>query len=142
LAEQFQIMPTGAFGAENSRSENLSLSSQSISQSIGYHGGGLTSISTTLTVPLTSLFASQSFSGNIGYGEFWMSFGTQGGAIGGLTLESLELNGGSIASAIPEPSTWAMVLVGFAGIGFITYRRSRTIQPLLFSIRLQSPPQS
>ncbi len=27
------------------------------------------------------------------------------------------------AAAIPEPSTWAMMLLGFAGVGFATYRR-------------------
>jgi hypothetical protein len=26
-------------------------------------------------------------------------------------------------SAVPEPSTWAMLLLGFAGIGFMAYRR-------------------
>lgn len=26
---------------------------------------------------------------------------------------------------VPEPSTWAMLLIGFAGLGFATYRRSR-----------------
>lgn len=26
-------------------------------------------------------------------------------------------------SAVPEPSTWAMMLLGFAGVGFIAYRR-------------------
>jgi hypothetical protein len=25
--------------------------------------------------------------------------------------------------AIPEPSTWAMMIVGFAGVGFMAYRR-------------------
>ena len=30
-----------------------------------------------------------------------------------------------IGSAIPEPSTWAMMLLGFAGLGFVGYRRSR-----------------
>ena len=29
---------------------------------------------------------------------------------------------GSITS-VPEPSTWAMLLLGFAGIGFMAYRR-------------------
>jgi hypothetical protein len=29
------------------------------------------------------------------------------------------------AGAIPEPSTWAMMLVGFAGLGFAGYRTSR-----------------
>ena len=28
-----------------------------------------------------------------------------------------------IATAVPEPSTWAMMLLGFAGVGFLTYRR-------------------
>jgi PEP-CTERM motif len=31
-----------------------------------------------------------------------------------------------IAGGVPEPSTWAMLLLGFAGIGFMAYRRSRT----------------
>ena len=29
------------------------------------------------------------------------------------------------SSAIPEPSTWAMMLIGFAGLGFAAYGRSR-----------------
>jgi hypothetical protein len=28
-----------------------------------------------------------------------------------------------ISSAVPEPSTWAMLLIGFAGIGFMVHRR-------------------
>jgi uncharacterized protein (TIGR03118 family) len=28
-------------------------------------------------------------------------------------------------SAVPEPSTWAMMLIGFAGLGFMTYRRTK-----------------
>jgi len=28
-----------------------------------------------------------------------------------------------IAGAVPEPSTWAMLLLGFAGLGFMAYRR-------------------
>jgi PEP-CTERM motif len=30
---------------------------------------------------------------------------------------------GSSVSAVPEPSTWAMMILGFAGIGFMAYRR-------------------
>jgi hypothetical protein len=26
-------------------------------------------------------------------------------------------------AAVPEPSTWAMMILGFAGIGYIAYRR-------------------
>jgi hypothetical protein len=29
----------------------------------------------------------------------------------------------AVASA-PEPSTWVMLIIGFAGIGFMAYRRS------------------
>jgi hypothetical protein len=29
-----------------------------------------------------------------------------------------------IASAVPEPSTWAMLILGFAGVGFMAYRRN------------------
>jgi hypothetical protein len=28
-----------------------------------------------------------------------------------------------LLAAVPEPSTWAMLLLGFAGIGFMAYRR-------------------
>jgi PEP-CTERM motif len=30
---------------------------------------------------------------------------------------------GALASAVPEPSTWAMMMLGFAGVGFMAYRR-------------------
>ena len=28
-------------------------------------------------------------------------------------------------SAVPEPSTWAMMILGFAGVGYMTYRRRK-----------------
>jgi hypothetical protein len=31
---------------------------------------------------------------------------------------------GSVA-AVPEPSTWAMMILGFAGVGFVAYRRKQ-----------------
>ena len=30
----------------------------------------------------------------------------------------------NVASPVPETSTWAMMLLGFAGVGFMAYRRS------------------
>ena len=30
---------------------------------------------------------------------------------------------GTIIPQVPEPSTWAMMILGFAGIGFMAYRR-------------------
>jgi PEP-CTERM motif len=31
----------------------------------------------------------------------------------------------TLARSVPEPSTWAMMLLGFAGLGFAGYRASR-----------------
>jgi PEP-CTERM motif len=33
--------------------------------------------------------------------------------------------GGAVPQAVPEPSTWAMMLVGFAGLGFAGHRSTR-----------------
>ncbi len=33
---------------------------------------------------------------------------------------------GTPIAAVPEPSTWAMMILGFAGMGFMTYRRRRS----------------
>jgi hypothetical protein len=35
------------------------------------------------------------------------------------------------AGAVPEPSTWAMMILGFAGIGFMAYRRK--LKPVLMA---------
>jgi hypothetical protein len=43
-----------------------------------------------------------------------------------LNIHSSVVPGGEIRgflAAVPEPSTWAMMLLGFAGIGFMAYRR-------------------
>jgi hypothetical protein len=32
---------------------------------------------------------------------------------------------GATTISVPEPSTWAMLLLGFAGLGFVSYRRTR-----------------
>ena len=31
----------------------------------------------------------------------------------------------ALTDAVPEPSTWAMMLLGFAGVGYMTYRRRK-----------------
>ena len=31
----------------------------------------------------------------------------------------------TVTAAVPEPSTWAMMVLGFAGVGFLSYRRTR-----------------
>jgi hypothetical protein len=32
--------------------------------------------------------------------------------------------GYDLKTAVPEPSTWAMMMLGFAGLGFMAYRRN------------------
>ena len=41
-------------------------------------------------------------------------------------LEQVRIGGfADPVTTVPEVSTWAMMLIGFAAIGFVTYRRSR-----------------
>ena len=55
-----------------------------------------------------------------GYNYYTVS---NGGSGSGST--PLSVSDPSLAADVPEPSTWAMLIVGFAGLGFMT-RRSRT----------------
>jgi PEP-CTERM motif len=43
---------------------------------------------------------------------------------GFFSLDDVSVN---VASAVPEPSTWAMLLIGFAGLGFMAYRRKKIV---------------
>jgi hypothetical protein len=63
-----------------------------------------------------------------------------GGGGGGSYLASLfkdqvltagvNSSGGSISiTAVPEPSTWAMMLAGFAGLGWLARTRGRKTSP-------------
>jgi hypothetical protein len=38
----------------------------------------------------------------------------------------------SLTEAVPEPSTWAMLILGFAGVGFMAYRRKS--KPVLMAV--------
>jgi hypothetical protein len=65
----------------------------------------------TLAITLSGTFAytlpdAVSNAGSWGSNEEWAAF-----------------NDITTTSAVPEPSTWAMMLLGFAGIGFMAYRR-------------------
>jgi hypothetical protein len=40
------------------------------------------------------------------------------------TQNSLEV--ASVSSGVPEPSTWAMMLIGFTGLGYAAYRKTKT----------------
>jgi hypothetical protein len=71
--------------------------------------------------------------GEIGNGPFFFigtNFNGFASATGALSLFYFDSNNsdnsGSISatvSAVPEPATWAMMILGFLGIGFVAYRR-------------------
>jgi hypothetical protein len=45
------------------------------------------------------------------------------GDLGFLDLRQIRLDETTVSGAVPEASTWAMLILGFAGIGFMGYRR-------------------
>jgi hypothetical protein len=44
------------------------------------------------------------------------------------TQNSFEFDNVAVAGGVPEPSTWAMMLLGFAGLGFAGYRKANSGQ--------------
>jgi len=70
-----------------------------------------------------NIFPSTSFIGSINPGTYEITFNGFVGRPGnndGTVVGSYEATiTAGMASAVPEPSTWAMLLLGFAGIGFI-----------------------
>lgn len=72
-------------------------------------------LSTTFQT-MTGTFVAASTSTLISFGDF--------GGIADTRADNVDfiIDNVSIA-AIPEPSTWAMMMLGFAGVGFVAYRR-------------------
>ena len=64
----------------------------------------------------TGIYSSLSTNGNI--------TGTGGNGIDVLAYAQAGL---PPAGGVPEPSTWALMLLGFAGLGFASYRRARAV---------------
>ena len=47
-------------------------------------------------------------------------------------LDGVRLEGTQVLPGlVPEPSTWAMMLLGFAGLGYAGYRKAKGIQKAL-----------
>jgi hypothetical protein len=103
-----------------------------------YNGGGggtTTQIAFSIGALLSGTVSTAAL--DVYHGSPWQEFDSSftPGATGDVTVSFLPngvWSGGfidnvqlltSVASAVPEPSTWAMMLLGFASIGFMAYRR-------------------
>lgn len=82
----------------------------------------------------TSFVVTEQFLAKTGAGSYQTFSGLfnslNGGPDPSQTLDRTSLNGGFFytdpsfsTGAVPEPSTWAMMILGFAGVGFMAYRR-------------------
>ncbi|NUS21266.1 MAG: PEP-CTERM sorting domain-containing protein, partial [Mesorhizobium sp.] len=45
-----------------------------------------------------------------------------------LTVSNFSLNGTNFGAPVPEPATWAMMIIGFGGIGFAMRRQRKAPQ--------------
>ena len=82
----------------------------------------------------TDLFGTAQFNGGVRLDAQYFALPSQFAASPLTTITFSGGNGGgepflaavTVSSAVPEPATWAMMLLGFAGLGFAGYRRSWT----------------
>jgi PEP-CTERM motif len=50
---------------------------------------------------------------------------------GGIEVDHVQYGfGADVTGGVPEPSTWAMMILGFAGVGFMAYRRKQNERAL------------
>jgi hypothetical protein len=88
-------------------------------------------VDTTTVISLGSFRTSITLGSDDPLRQYKFTFATDGGNLSFADLASGDGNIGNILdnvvlAAIPETSTWAMMIVGFAGVGYVTYRRRKT----------------
>jgi hypothetical protein len=64
----------------------------------------------------------QEWTRDAGLDPDWLRVGTD--IVGGATPPTFNAAFSLAGSTVPEPSTWAMMLMGFVGVGFFAYRKS------------------
>ncbi|MBT1511777.1 PEPxxWA-CTERM sorting domain-containing protein [Bradyrhizobium sp. SRL28] len=123
---------TVAFGSSNSASW-LHSGQMSLSLEAGHtYFFGIIGDTTITLDERSGSFESEtvlSFDGRLNYADY-MNPQTTTKKVASKTLSVLRLEGELMAAAVPEPSTWAMMILGFAGVGYMTYRRTRKDQSL------------
>jgi hypothetical protein len=86
-----------------------------------------------LAVPLNYVSGSPLSDTSIYLNESFFSLGVTPGTYewtwGDGANQNFTLVIGNAVSAVPEPSTWAMMILGFCGVGFMAYRRKNQMAP-------------
>jgi hypothetical protein len=85
-----------------------------ISQTVATQIGDFYQVSFNLNGGSTGVYSSLSTNGDV----------TDSGG-NGIDVLVYAQAGLPVAGSVPEPSTWAMLLLGFAGVGFMAYRRKQ-----------------
>jgi PEP-CTERM motif len=81
----------------------------------------------------SSVFETYSLADALGVTTGGLSIGpaTYSTSGGDLTFASVDsISKLSFQAIVPEPSTWAMMLLGFAGLGFLAYRKREALATL------------
>jgi PEP-CTERM motif len=64
-------------------------------------------------------------SNNVTVAIFEDNFTLPAGEYADVTSEANGFGSFTLTAAVPEPSTWAMMILGFCGLGFMAYRRKQ-----------------
>jgi hypothetical protein len=128
-----RVVPDGTFKgdvlAADSAEAIMFNSSGALIKTYTLPGNGGQDFSLNLDPGGTDFWTGDSVSGlvwevNIATGAIDEQFNTgHGGNFFGLSVFGEITSGGGGGPTVPEPSTWAMMLLGFTGMGFIAYRR-------------------
>lgn len=130
----FSAYPNGGFlnidfaGTTNTLSVSLPGGMRFVSFDLGglFGGGSITADVSINGGSATTISSSKSITGTASLDHFAFSSLVD---ITTLTLvlpdapQYNAIDNFSFTAAVPEPSTWAMMLLGFAGVGFVAYRR-------------------
>jgi hypothetical protein len=104
----------GSFSTQNHWAQDYSSGhDEYLTHNISNHNGSLPA---SITTPFTYTVNGS----DLGYGHYYLWKGT---IPEGIYAHIATLTVSKHVGAVPEPSTWAMMLLGFAGVGFAAYRK-------------------
>jgi hypothetical protein len=122
----------GSNGSPGSLQTNITFLPGTYTLSFALGGSARGDLQNTTVISLGSFSRSITLASSDPLQQYSLSFTTTGGVLSFADLadengiEGNILDNVVLASAVPEPSTWAMIILGFAGVGYMTYRRGKT----------------